>query len=100
MHASGMPMPDYHDFLNSVSPSPTSVPGHVSFDVRITGDESKRHTIRNETLEFVGRFVPGRAHIDFRVRDDGKDIVYHSVGTGQTTVSGGIGHERNGRFFS
>jgi hypothetical protein len=36
--------------------------------------------------------------IDFRVKDDHSNVVYTSVGHGQTTVGGAIGFERNGVF--
>jgi hypothetical protein len=100
MHAAHMPMTDYHDFANSVSPSPTKRPGHVTFDVRWTGNESARKTVRNEQFGFAGTYVPATAGIEFLVRDDDSAVVYRSVDHGQTTVSGGIGHERNGRFFT
>ena len=27
-------IPDFHDFFNAISPFPSTIPGHVSFDVR------------------------------------------------------------------
>ena len=92
-------MPDFHDFLNAVSPSPKTQPGHVTFDVRWDGDGRRRH-IRDGAFRFVGDYRPVRAHINFRVSDDNSPVVYTSDPHGQTTVSGGIGHERNGVFFS
>ena len=38
-HVKNLALPDYHDFGNAISPSPSSVPGHVSFDVRWSGSE-------------------------------------------------------------
>jgi hypothetical protein len=93
-----MAMPDFHDFLNAVSPSPKTTPGHVTFDVRWDGHDGRRH-IRDDAFGFVGDFRPVQAHIDFRVSDDGSDVVYTSDAHRQKTVSGGIGHERNGVFF-
>jgi hypothetical protein len=84
-HAQGLPMPDYHDFVNAISPSPRTKPGHVSFDVRWHGDAST---------------VGGTATIEFRARDDRRGVVYTSLPGGQTTVgSSAVGFERNGVFF-
>jgi hypothetical protein len=99
-HSRHLAVPDFHDFLNAVSPNPKSTPGHVSFDVRWRGDPAGRQRIRDKTFGFVGEFVPCRATIEFSVSDDRRDVVYTSVARRQKTVGGGIGHERNGRFFS
>ena len=99
MHRTHMAVPDYHDFLNSISPSPKTRPGHVSFDVRWDGHDKRRH-IRDDAFGFVGEYRPVRAQIHFRVSDDRSPVVYTSDTHGQKTVSGGIGHERNGVFFS
>jgi hypothetical protein len=93
-----MAMPDFHDLLNAVSPSPKVKPGHVTFDVRWNGHGPKRR-IRDGAFRFTGEFRPAQAHIDFRVSDDGSGVVYTSDTNGQKTVSGGIGRERNGVFF-
>jgi hypothetical protein len=98
MHKRHLAMPDFHDIVNAISPSPKSRPGHVSFDVRWDGHD-RRQRIRDDAFGFAGEFRPARAHIDFRVSDDGSGVVYTSDAHGQTTVSGGIGHERNGVFF-
>jgi hypothetical protein len=99
MHRTHLPMPDYHDFLNAVSPSPKTKPGHVTFDVHWDGLDRRRR-IRDDAFGFVGEFRPVRARIDFRVSDDGNGVVYASDSHGQKTISGGVGHERNGVFFS
>ena len=93
-----MPMPDFHDFLNAVSPSPKITPGHVTFDVHWDWHGGKRR-IRDDAFGFVGVFRPARARIQFRVSDDGSGVVYSSDAHGQKTVGGGIGRERNGVFF-
>jgi hypothetical protein len=98
MRARRMAVPDFHDFFNSISPDAKGQPGHVSFDVFWRGDGDEQR-IRDRGFDFAGRFIPGRAHIDFRVRDDHSDVVYTSVRDGQKTVSGGVGRERNGVFF-
>ena len=97
-HRRHLTVPDFHDFLNAVSPSPASQPGHVSFDVHWRGDPHDKQWIRDRTFGFEGEFVPCEVTIDFRVKDDHSDVVYTSVGHGQTTVGGAIGFERNGVF--
>jgi hypothetical protein len=100
MHAHHLAVPDYHDIINAISPSPKKRPGHASFDVRWHGHERDRKRIRDTKFGFAGKFVPTQAHITFRVSDDGSGVHYTSHPHGQTTVSGGIGHERNGIYFS
>ena len=99
-HRRHLAVPDFHDFLNAVSRSPATKPGHVSFDVHWNGDPDKRQRIRDKTFGFEGEFVPCNVTIEFRVKDDHRDVVYTSVDHGQTTVGGAIGHERNGTFFT
>jgi hypothetical protein len=93
-----MAVPDFHDFGNAVSPTPASVPGHVSFDVRwVRGGQAQK--ITDATFGFAGQFVPSTASIRFAVSDDGTGVIYKSDDAGQVTVSGGVGKERNGAFF-
>lgn len=92
-------IPDYHDFGNSVSPNPTSRPGLVTFDVRFSATGPRKH-IHDRTFDFKGLFAPADVHIDFHVRDLADGPAWRSVSDGQTTVGGGMGHERNGVFFS
>jgi hypothetical protein len=98
MHKKHMAMPDFHDILNALSPSPKTKPGHVTFDVRWDGRDRRRR-IRDNAFRFVGDFRPVEAHIRFEVSDDGSGVTYTSNAHGQKTVSGGVGHERNGVFF-
>jgi len=91
-------MPDYHDFGNSVSPNPTSVAGHVTFDAHWVAN-GPRQRLRDTDFRYTGRFMPADMRISFTVSDDNSGVVYHSVADGQVTVGGVIGHERNGRFF-
>ena len=92
-------VPDYHDFLNAISPSPKTRPAHVTFDVRWHGGGDPAH-IRDRRFGFAGDFVTGKATIEFEVADDGRDVVYSSLDAGQTNVgSPGVGRERNGRYF-
>jgi hypothetical protein len=71
----------------------------VSFDVRWAGG-GDRLTVRDPDFGFVGQFVAGDATIAFTCQDDDSPVVYTSVPEGQSTVSAGVGHERNGVFFS
>ena len=97
--ADHIPMPDYHDFGNSVSPNPTSVPGHISFEVTWWGGGS-RSKVRDDTFDFGGDFVAGPATITFTVSDDGSSAVYSADKDGQgNPLDPGVGHERNGVFF-
>jgi len=91
-------VPDFHDFLNAVSPDPASVRSHVSFDVRWRphGDPV---VVRDETFGFAGRFIPSEVTIEFTARNDGAGVMYRSDAANQHTVSGGVGRERNGVFF-
>jgi hypothetical protein len=113
MHADELKVPDYHDFLNAVSPHPKKEPGRASFDVRWAGG-GDRTPVRDETFGFRGAYIGGDATIEFAVKevksgdngqggdasDGGKvGIVYTSDPDGQNTVSAGVGTERNGVFF-
>ena len=94
-----LPLPDFHDFFNAVSPFPSTIPGHVSFDVRWQGG-GEPTSIRDPVFGFEGSYIGGNATIMFRVYDDNRrGIVFTSDPTGQTTVSAGVGQERNGAFF-
>jgi hypothetical protein len=97
----GVAVGDYHDFFNAIAetPDPASLPAHVSFDVRWLGG-GDRLRIRDADFGFVGNFVAGDATIDFSCKNDDSPVVYGSVADGQSTVSAGVGHERNGVFFS
>ena len=98
LRAGNLAVPDFGNFANAISRSPTSVPGHASFDVRWDGSGA-RTKIRDTTFDFAGQFVGGNATIRFVVKDDGSDVVYTSDAAGQKTVSAGVGRERNGVFF-
>ena len=91
-------VPDFGDFANAVSPNPTSVASHTSFDVRWLGGGA-RTRLRDADYRFRGDFVSGDVSISFTARHDGDDVVYSSDPHGQITVSGGVGRERNGVYF-
>jgi hypothetical protein len=97
-HVRRLAIPDFGDFGNSVSPNPTSVPGHVRFDMRWLGGGARSH-ISDAAFGFAGTYVAGDIHVDFSARDDGTGVVYRSDPDGQVTVGGGVGRERNGVFF-
>ena len=100
--ARNLAMPDFHDFFNSVGLNPTPippVPSHVNFDVRWLGGGT-RSRIHDATFGFEGEFIDGNVSIDFTTSQDGDNpVVYRSDPLNQITVSGGVGHERNGVFF-
>ena len=97
----GVTVDDYHDFFNAISdsPDPAPRPSLVSFDVRWSG-HGDRLKVRDSDFGFAGEYVSGEAAITFTARDNDSDVVYSSAADGQTTVSAGVGHERNGVFFS
>jgi len=97
-HVRRLAIPDFGDIANSLSPSPSSVPAHASFDVRWLGGGA-RSRIRDAVFDFAGDYVAGDVQIAFAAKDDGAGIVYRSDPDGQVTVSGGVGRERNGVFF-
>jgi hypothetical protein len=97
-HARNLPMQDFTDFLNSITPGATGKPGHVSFDVEWAGGGT-RTRVRDATFDFAGDYVAGPISIAFTAMDDGTGVTYSSDPDGQITVGGGVGHERNGRFF-
>jgi hypothetical protein len=90
---------DFGNFFNAISPSPSpQIPSHVSFDVRWAGG-GPRQTIRDAVFGFSGKFVAGPATVTFSASNDG-GVVYTSESAGQNTILSGVGHERNGRFFT
>jgi hypothetical protein len=99
-HAESLALDDYHDFFNAIAEAPTGVrPSRVSFDVRWQGG-GDHVRVRDADFGFVGEFVTGDATIEFSCKDDDSPVVYAAVADGQSTLSAGVGHERNGVFFS
>lgn len=101
LHGESVAVDDYHDFFNAIAeaPDPPPRPSHVSFDVRWHGG-GDRMNVRDPDFGFVNQVVAGDATIEFTAKNDDSPIVYTSVADGQSTVSAGVGHERNGVFFS
>ena len=72
----------------------------MSFDVRWPGN-GDRQNIRDTTFGFTGHYVASAVTISFAASNDRSDVIYTSNSGGQTNVgSPGVGHERNGVFFS
>jgi hypothetical protein len=59
---SDIAIPDFHDFGNAASPSPTRLPAHVTFDVRWTRAGAAQQ-ISDATSGFAGQFIPSSATI-------------------------------------
>jgi hypothetical protein len=94
---------DFHDILNSLAPPPppiAPIDSVVSFDVEWQA-KSGLTQIRDATNQFVGRFADSSATISWSAsqRSTGFEFTSDAAST-STTVSGVIGHERNGKFFS
>jgi len=104
-HSNNMQILDYHDFLNSVGvtqpPIPT-IPSVVSFDTRWTAKPGKKLTRLTDTANgFSGKFIDSNATLVWSANSPSTGFTFHTTpGEHPTTVSGVIGHERNGRFFS
>jgi hypothetical protein len=106
LRATRVPVPDYHNFFNAITPGATSVPSHVSFEVRWPG-QGDRHKIRDKNFRFSGHYVTSATTISFTASHDGSGVIYSSDPAGQynpTVDQGGagspaVGHERNGVFF-
>jgi hypothetical protein len=106
LHAANVPVGDYGNFFNAITPDFTPIPSHVSFDVRWPGG-GDRQKISDETFGFTGHFVTSATTITFTASNDGVGVIYSSEPGGQfnpgTDVGGAgapaVGHERNGRFF-
>ena len=98
-HLRGFAIPDFGDFGNAVSPSPTSVPAHVTFDVIWAGGGG-RSKVRDSTFDFTGHYVTGPATISFSVSDDGGPVITSDAAGQSNPGPPGVGKERNGVFFS
>jgi hypothetical protein len=100
-------IPDFHDFGNAVSPFPSTRPGYVSFDVSWVGGGGTS-VITDPTFGFEGTYVASEASVSFSAYDSNRPkqgilfhpVVYTSDPNGQTTVSGGVGREQNGVYFT
>ncbi len=102
LHGRNVSIPDYHDFLNSVgveSPPIPVVPATVSFDVHWKG-KGPLTRVSDPKNGFDGMFADSNAWISWSADEPAKGFRYVSdAASTSTTVSGVIGHERNGVFF-
>jgi hypothetical protein len=65
-----------------------------------TGGGAHRN-IRDTVFGFAGEFVTGDATISFTISDNNSPVTYTSDPGGQINPGPpGVGHERNGFFFS
>ena len=93
-------IPDFGNAFNALSPFPTTLPAHVSFDVHWSGG-GETTEIRDPVFGFEGTYVGGEATIAFRAYDDNRrGVIFTSNPGDQTNVGAGVGSERNGVFFS
>jgi len=99
LQARDVAVPDFHDFFNAVSPNPSSLPSHVSFEVHWSGGAVST-PVTDSTFDFSGNFVESAASIDFSARNDSGSVVYRSDPAGQFSAGAGVGRERNGVFFN
>ncbi len=91
-------VPDFGNFFNAISPFPSTLPGHVSFDVHWAGG-GEATEVRDPEFGFEGTYVGSEATISFRAYDDNRRGVVFASNPGQSNVSAGVGSERNGVFF-
>jgi hypothetical protein len=95
----GFAIPDFGNFGNATSGSPTSVPAHVSFTVTWAAGGG-RSKVRDTTFDFTGHYVSGPANISFSVSDDGGPVITSDAAGQSNPGPPGVGKERNGVFFS
>jgi hypothetical protein len=100
-HLANFAVPDYGNFFNAIAkhPNPPPKPSHVTFDVRWHGGDDPQQ-IRDAKFGFLGTFVDGPATVSFTARNDGSNVLYRSVSSGQKALYAGAGTERNGVFFA
>jgi hypothetical protein len=105
MRLSNWAIPDYTDIFNSAGltdPPLATIPSTVSFDARWRGKPGATLTsIRDASRSFVGEFIDSLATIAWTAQQPSTHFAFTSApAASSTTVSGVIGRERNGRFFS
>jgi hypothetical protein len=99
-HMAHVPIPDFHDIVNSLSANPTTTHGMVSFDVRWQATGALT-TLSDATNGFTGEYRPSAATIAWSAQEPSKHFQFTSdpAATSTTVNTAVIGHERNGRFF-
>ena len=103
MHLRDWAIPDFTDIFNSAGltqPPLAPMPSTVSFEVRWRGKAAPM-PIRDTTNHFVGQYIDSNATIVWSAEQRSTHFAFTSDGAETTTtVSGVIGRERNGVFFS
>lgn len=103
MHLSDWAVPDFTDIFNSAGltqPPLAPIPSSVSFDVRWRGKGAPVH-IRDTTNHFVGEYIDSTATIVWSAEQRSTHFAFRSDDADTTTtISGVIGRERNGVFFT
>lgn len=96
-------IPNFTDIFNSAGltkPPLAPIPSVVSFDVRWRGKAAPVQ-IRDTTNHFIGQFIDSTATIVWSAVQKSTHFTFTSdKAETTTTVSGVIGRERNGIFFS
>ena len=90
-----LPMPDYHDFVNSITGG-RAVPGVVSFRVKWEPSHD-RHRYRYAPNRWEGTFVQTNATCTWSGRTAEATF---STDTNDRAIFAEVGHERSGVFFS
>jgi len=103
MRLNNAEIPDYHDIFNVAGltqPPIAPVPSRISMDVRWQGKTAPVH-IRDTTNQFVGDYIDSTATIVCSAEQRSTHFSFTSDPAATSTpVSGVIGQERNGTFFS
>jgi len=98
-----LPVPDFHDFGNSVSGGP-SVPSRVDFEVTWTKAGSPvALSSPDDEFDFAASYTPATATITFTAKNDHSDVVYSSdsdLSSQTNAVTAVVGTEQNGVFHS
>jgi hypothetical protein len=96
-HATDVDVEDYHDVINALKDGP-SVPASVSFDIRWTGGGG-HVKVRDETNDFGGRYVEGKATIEWSGENEKGEVFQSDPANTSITHFAEVGQERNGTFF-
>jgi hypothetical protein len=94
LQANNVPMPDYHDFVNSATGG-ASIPGIASFRVE-WAPSTDRHHYSNPAHLWDGNFVQTSATCDWSAHTA---LAEFSTDTNNPTIFAEVGHQRSGVFF-
>lgn len=95
MQARDLPLPDYHDFVSSVTGG-AAVPGIVSFRAEWAKSHDK-HRYRYEPHAWQGNFVTNNATCQWSGLTS---LAEFHTNTTNPAIFAEVGHERSGVFFS